>query len=334
MRDQTVTNGVALSGNFNSYNTSANPMTRVGATSVYTTTITVADGYALSYKFVNGIGSGGYEPNPGVACGPNNRAYAVPSTNTTIATVCFGSCNACPPKYSVTFRVNLSTQTVTGSVALVGDFNSFNPATNPMTLIGGGVYQTTVSLAAGTHIYKFYNTGGPNSGYENGLNLPCGNGSNRTFNVTAAASLPVVCYNSCIDCGATNTWTGAQNIFYTDSRNWTAGVAPSGTDPVQINVAANQPTNNSGSQSVGNFGIAGGAVLTLTGGAGLNISGNLTGTGGRVTGGAVLLNGSGAQTATGAQTFDDLTVSKAAGSATFSGNTRVRGTPHACHGSL
>ena len=97
MRDQNVTNGVVLSGNFNGYNTTATPMNRIGTSSVYTVTIVRPEAYAMSYKFVNGNGTSNYEPDPGVACGPNNRAYTVPMGNSTIPTVCFGSCTACPP---------------------------------------------------------------------------------------------------------------------------------------------------------------------------------------------------------------------------------------------
>ncbi|MEJ1930332.1 T9SS type A sorting domain-containing protein [Nostoc sp. NIES-2111] len=325
MRDQVVTNGVMLSGNFNSFNTTATPMNRIGTTSVYTVTITVAEGTNLSYKFVNGNGTNNYEGNLGAPCGSGNRSYTVPATNTTIPTVCFGSCTACPPKYNVTFKVNMAGQTVTGPVALVGDFNGYNPASNVMTQIGStGVYQATVNITQGAHQYKFYNTGGPNSGYENNIGAPCGNGGNRTYTVASAATLPTVCFNSCIDCGALNTWTGASSSDFTNGANWNSGLAPSacGND-AQVNGGGTQPQlNGTSSVTLSNLTLNSGASLTVASGATMNLCGNLSGAG-SINGGSLILNGTGAQTISGNTSVDNLTITKSSGSVSVTGRARV-----------
>ena len=313
MRDQNVTNGVVLSGNFNGYNTTATPMNRLGTTSVYTVTIVRPEGYAMSYKFVNGSGTNNYEPNPGVACGPNNRAYTVPTGNTTIATVCFGLCTACPPKYNQTFRVNMAYQAVTGAVILK-DFTT-GAVDYPMTLESGTTYKVNVALTAGAHIFKFFNTGGPNGGYENNIGAPCGNGSNRTITVTGSAIVPTFCYNSCIDCGAPNVFTGATNTDFNTGSNWNSGLVPNScTDNIQVNGTGPQPAIAAASNySVGNVALQSGAILSMGAGASLSVCGDLSGTGGQTSGGAVVMNGTGAQAMTGSSTIDNLTINKPLG---------------------
>lgn len=58
--------------------------------------------------------------------------------------------------YNVTFRVNMGTAEVGDEgVHVAGSFNDWDPAATPMTLLMGGVYQTTLALPAGYYEYKF-----------------------------------------------------------------------------------------------------------------------------------------------------------------------------------
>lgn len=100
------------------------------------------------------------------------------------------------PPVNVTFRVNMSNETVGGSVNIAGSFNGWIP--QAMTNEGGGIYALTTSLAQGASIqYKFVN----GSTYEGNLGAPCGNGNDRTYTVPSSdATIPTVCFSSCSNC--------------------------------------------------------------------------------------------------------------------------------------
>ncbi len=329
MKNTTVTNGVALAGTFNGWSTSATQMGRVGNTSIYTATINVPEGSSIQYKFVNGIGSGGYEGNISAPCGNgNNRIYTVPTGNATLDTVCFNSCTKCPPTYPITFRVNMSGQTVTGTPTLVGSFNTYSITAKPFVRIGTtNVYEATVNLAAGMHQYKIYNPGGPNGGYETNFGVACGNGSNRVVTtISRATVLPIVCYNRCTDCGVPNVWTGLTGTNYIERDNWNAGVTPSGClEDIVIARAANQPVIAVGSTiNAGSITMQGNSTLTIGNSANLNLCGNLSGEG--TVAGSVTLNGAGAQTMGGNVTVGNLTLNKTTGSVTVTSAANVSGT--------
>jgi hypothetical protein len=53
------------------------------------------------------------------------------------------------------YRIGLSSSGQwTSSMNLPGDFNGWNAAGNPMTYMGGGIFQETLTLAAGTYNFK------------------------------------------------------------------------------------------------------------------------------------------------------------------------------------
>jgi hypothetical protein len=195
MSQQTVGGAVNIAGSFNGWNPTA--MTNEGG-GVYSYVASLNQGANIQYKFVNGSS---YEPNLGAPCGNgNDRTYTVGSVNDTISAVCFGSCNSCPPTNNVTFRVNMSNETVGGSVYVNGSFPPANWSTAQlMTNAGGGIYTYTVNLPQGaSYEYKFIN----GASYEGNLSAPCGNGSNRTLTVpsSSSTSLPIVCFSSCDNC--------------------------------------------------------------------------------------------------------------------------------------
>ncbi len=107
---------------------------------------------------------------------------------------------AAAPPVNVVFRVNMSNTIVDpGGVNLAGNFNGNSTSANPMTPIGGGVYETTVALNIAANItYKFVN----GTAFESNLGAPCGNGTDRTYTVTGAATLPTVCFTQCANCVA------------------------------------------------------------------------------------------------------------------------------------
>ncbi|MBX7052914.1 MAG: T9SS type A sorting domain-containing protein [Flavobacteriales bacterium] len=195
MSQQTVGGAVNISGSFNGWNPTA--MTNAGG-GLYTYVASLNQGSNIQYKFVNGAS---YESNLGAPCGDGtNRSYTVGTSADTISAVCFGSCASCPATNSVTFRVNMSNETVGGNVYINGSFPPANwTIPQLMTNAGGGVYTYTVTLPQGaSYQYKFIN----DATYEGDLSAPCGTGTNRTITVSNVASttLPVACFSSCDNC--------------------------------------------------------------------------------------------------------------------------------------
>jgi hypothetical protein len=193
--------GVFIAGSFNGFSNQA--MTAAGG-GIYTYVASLAQGASVQYKFKNG--TNGWEGSISAPCGDgSNRTYSVGSADATADLVCFNSCAACPSTYNVTFRVNMSAETVGGDVYINGNFPPANWSTPQlMTNAGGGVYTYTATLGAGNNYeYKFIN----GSTYEGNLSAPCGNGSNRTITVPSAnTTLPVACFSYCGNC-TTNSVT-------------------------------------------------------------------------------------------------------------------------------
>ena len=109
--------------------------------------------------------------------------------------------NYVAPKVDVTFKVNMSLQTVSGEgVRLAGSFNGWTD--DLMTNEGNGIWGITKSVSVDETIqYKFKNGSG---GWEPGqatCGVSDGNGGfNRNFAVKGTITLPTVCFNSCSDC--------------------------------------------------------------------------------------------------------------------------------------
>ncbi len=210
---QTVSaDGVHLVGDFQGWNTSGTPMSPVG-NGVYTVTVPIQSGGYQEYKFLNGNTYAGEETVPAV-CGADNgsggfnRFIVVPSNDTVLGTICFSSCTACGAMVPVTFKVDMSQQTVSAAgVHLAGDFQGWNPGGTQMLQTSGNIYSVTVNLEENTiHQYKFIN----GDAWEGSEIVPsdCGvdNGSggfNRSLTVSSSTPiLPAVCFSSCNPCGA------------------------------------------------------------------------------------------------------------------------------------
>lgn len=195
MSQQTVGGSVYISGSFNGW---APALMTNGGGGLYTYAGLFNQGASFEYKFVNGAS---YEGNISNPCGNgNNRTYTVGGSDATVALTCFGLCGACPATNNVTFRVNMSNETVGANVYVNGSFPPANWSTpQQMTAVGGGVYSYTVNLPQGaSYEYKFIN----GASYEGNLGGPCGNGNNRTLSVAVSANtaLPVACFSSCNNC--------------------------------------------------------------------------------------------------------------------------------------
>ena len=115
---------------------------------------------------------------------------------------CFSSCDPCENQsVFVTFTVDMSSEVVSEEgVFIMASFNSYNFSQNPMTDIGNGIYQTTITLIANQdYIYKFVNGGFDNLESVSGLDCESVNGY-RGLNVSEDTDLYPVCFSSCELC--------------------------------------------------------------------------------------------------------------------------------------
>ena len=116
------------------------------------------------------------------------------------------------PNPNVTFMVDMSDYTGPAytTVNINGTFNGWCGGCNAMNDMGAGIWSVTLPLPAGPIEYKFtldgWNAFEEFTGTETCID-PVNDGfANRYYQVTADATIPVVCFNSCEACpGATLT---------------------------------------------------------------------------------------------------------------------------------
>jgi hypothetical protein len=238
MQDQTVSaDGVHVAGNFNDWNTTANPMTDTNADGIYEATISVAPGTALQYKFLNGNAWGADESVPAECATDLNRTYQLGSENVVIPPVCFGSCSNCipivePEFVTVTFLLNMNTQTVSGNgVHVAGSFQGWNPSGSQLTDSNiDGIYEYTAQVEANSTIqFKFLNGNNWGDGIQEIVPGACGvddnnGGYNRSLTIgTQDITYGPVCYSSCENCAVVEN---IELIVRVDMSNQT--VSPNG----------------------------------------------------------------------------------------------------------
>ncbi len=128
--------------------------------------------------------------------------------------VCWGECALCAPlggPYDVTFRVDMSNVTDAFTTPEVnGDFNGFCGSCAPMTDLGGGVWELTISLDPGTYAFK-YSADEWNIQEELAPGSSCtvtADGfTNRTVTVmNSNVDLGTVCWGACVDCASLPTF--------------------------------------------------------------------------------------------------------------------------------
>ena len=199
-----------VNGSFDGWCGNCHPLTDANADGVWETTLSLPAG-TYEYKFAYDNWAGQETLIAGTSCtvtnsGYTNRAVTV-SANATLPVVCWASCVACssvPPSYTVTFRVNMQNQTGFTTPEVNGTFNNWCGNCNPLTDANGdGVWETTLTLQAGSYEYKFSADGwGSQESLTQGS--PCTitpNGyTNRSLSLTANTTLDIVCWGSCTNC--------------------------------------------------------------------------------------------------------------------------------------
>jgi hypothetical protein len=107
---------------------------------------------------------------------------------------------------NITFKVDMSdyTGTIGTGVFLNGTFNNWCGSCTPMTNTSGSVWEVTVPLSSGAIEYKFTIDGWNDQenfvGGESCVDTNNDEFFNRYYVVSADATLPVVCFGSCVAC--------------------------------------------------------------------------------------------------------------------------------------
>jgi hypothetical protein len=199
-----------VSGSFNSWAQWDNPMADPDMDNIWTATIDIAPG-TYEYKFQADGWAQQENLAPGSSCtittgAFTNRTLVVAGTPVVQATVCWASCSSCSSVVPITFRVDMNGVTGFTQPTVNGSFNGWSGNANPLTDSNSdGIWETTISLPPGNYEYKF---AADNWGIQESLapGLPCtittGAFTNRSLSVSAAATLPVVCWNACVDCAS------------------------------------------------------------------------------------------------------------------------------------
>lgn len=206
--------GVHVAGSFNAWNSSSTPMDAIG-NGKYSVTLTLISDSAYQYKFINGDTWAGEEIVPELCGVPNgtggfNREAEMGTSSVVLPAICFSDCDLCPVPHSVTFQVDMSTQTVSpDGVHIVGNFQGWDPAATPMLAMANNVFEYTAQIQPNTNVeYKFINSNTwageelvPEAcGVSNGTG-----GFNRYFTMPLGDTLLALkCFASCDPCPGTN----------------------------------------------------------------------------------------------------------------------------------
>jgi len=111
-----------------------------------------------------------------------------------------------PTDFDVTFSVNMADYSGSfDGVFLRGSFNNWSED-NPMTDMGNGIWETTLTLPPDSHEYKFWLSGADVWETFTGLETctittPDGAFTNRLLLLTEDVTLPTFCFNNCYACG-------------------------------------------------------------------------------------------------------------------------------------
>ena len=223
---------LSLNGTFNNWCGTCAPMTDANADGIWDITLDLPAG-TYEYKFTANSGGNWETLAPGASCtvtnfGFTNRSLVV-AADATLPTVCFGSCVACsqaPPTYPITFQVDMSFTTGFTTPTVNGSFDNWCGNCHPMTDANSdGIWELTMNLPAGNYEYKFAydNWAGQESLNPNSNCTVTNFGyTNRSLNVSAASTLPVVCWGSCSACAGPPVFV----TFQVDMSNVTGFTTP------------------------------------------------------------------------------------------------------------
>lgn len=194
-------NGVHVAGSMNGWNTTATPMTDQGS-GIFAVTLPINPGTDVEYKFLNGNAWGNEEAAPAnCTVGGSNRIFTTPGSDLVLPTVVFGQCQSVVTKKRVTFRIDMTGQTVSANgVHVAGNFQGWNPGATVANPIGGNIYEAHADVLSEILAvqYKFIN--GNAWGTDESVSGACANSSNNRFydiSVLDSVVLPAYKFGTC-----------------------------------------------------------------------------------------------------------------------------------------
>ncbi len=204
---------VSVAGSFQGWTPGDTPMTDANSDGIYEVTVEIEQNTTQQYKFIFGDAWGYDEGIPSACSDGGNRSVNVGTSDMTVPTVCFGTCDASCPSLgnpiNVTFQVDMNNEIVDAEgVHLTGTVQFPAWVKNELMMTDGdsdGIYEYTLSLYPREYQYKYVNgttddkeetadfiTGG--CGASNGIG-----GSNRVLDLTFTTQDTIVGheYNTC-----------------------------------------------------------------------------------------------------------------------------------------
>jgi hypothetical protein len=196
-----------------------NPMLDDDGDGIYTISTIVPAGFSGYYTFTNGACADWSckENLAGLPCGDPtnyNDRFLEPVNQITTVSTCFGQCTtdgSCESAsdVEVTFRVDMSEQTVAGGVFLHAGFDGWG-SIEMTDDDGDNIYETTQTLATGNYEFLYQNGEGVNEAFDAENFTECtitsGAFTNRLLTVGSEATqaTDAYCYNACTACEGAN----------------------------------------------------------------------------------------------------------------------------------
>lgn len=207
--------GVHVAGDFQDADGGAewqagdNPLHDLDANGVWEAYYSIGTASTATFKYING--NDWANPNESIsgACGNSegNRVENITEVNTALPIYCFSQCGPCTLPAAVTFKVDMSLQTVSANgVHLAGSFGAagyaeWQPGEIEMTDgDSDGIYEVTLDLPNGTYMYKYVN-GNAWGGDEAAPSACAAEGTNR--GITIENSDAVTTQNCFAQCNET-----------------------------------------------------------------------------------------------------------------------------------
>jgi hypothetical protein len=199
-------NGVHIAGSLNGWSPSSTMLAQEGVTSIYSVVLSLTPGW-YEYKFINDNDWPGQESNNGPCATSNsNRLVYINDSgnNVVLETVPFGGCNADGTGFSVTFNVDMSSESSISpnGIHVVGSINGWSTDNLMLTNSSAAIYSKTLRLPTPTDYpivleYKYLN--GNAWGTEETPDAACGTvtATNRLVTVSNSGESVYDVFNGC-----------------------------------------------------------------------------------------------------------------------------------------
>jgi hypothetical protein len=193
--------GVSVAGDFQGWSPGATLLADADGNLIFERAINVGTASSIEFKYINGDDWVFAESVPAeCGFGPNsNRQVNLTETNTVLTAWCFGGCSTCLQPTQVTFKVDMTNETVgANGVHVAGNFQGWNPGSPDHELTDGdgdNIYEVTVPIQPGSIQYKFVN--GNAWGGDESVPAACNVGGNRGATIAGETMELYFCFEQC-----------------------------------------------------------------------------------------------------------------------------------------